>query len=74
MAVVNDPTGTRNTTYDLISIAYHALQGAETYAMYISDAEQSGDSELVQFFQLVQEEERRRSDRAKRLLAKRLDV
>ena len=25
-------TGTRNVTYNLVSVLYHALQGAETYA------------------------------------------
>jgi hypothetical protein len=62
----------RDTVYDLASILYHALQGAETYGMYIADAEQVGDTELVKFFQEVQEEERQRADRAKRLLADRL--
>lgn len=65
-------TGTRDTVYDLVSIIYHALQGAETYAMYVSDAEQAGDSELAQFFRGVQQDEQARSDRAKKLLADRL--
>ena len=65
-------TGTRDETYDLISILYHALQGAETYQQYVQDAEQRGDQELGQFFREVQEEEKRRAERAKQLLAKRL--
>ena len=64
--------GTRDTVYDLVSIIYHALQGAETYGMYIADAEEVGDTELAKFFEEVQEEERRRADRAKQLLAARL--
>ena len=55
-------TGTRDATYDVVSILYHALQGAE----------QRGDQELGQFFRDVQEEEKRRAERAKRLLAQRL--
>ena len=35
-------TGTQDTTYNLLSIIYHALQGAETYEKYIHDAEQGG--------------------------------
>jgi hypothetical protein len=31
-------TGTRDETHDLASILYHALQDAETYDQYISDA------------------------------------
>jgi hypothetical protein len=65
-------TGTRDAVYDLVSILYHALQGAETYGMYIADAEEVGDSELAKFFEEVQDEERRRADRAKQLLASRL--
>ncbi len=64
-------TGTRDVTYDLVSVLYHALQGAETYEMYIRDAEQAGESESAQFFREVQEEERRRGERAKALLQQR---
>ncbi|MGH9903762.1 MAG: hypothetical protein ACRD68_18290 [Pyrinomonadaceae bacterium] len=65
-------TGTQDTTYNLISIIYHALQGAETYDMYIRDAEQSGDKELSQFFNDVKEENTRRAARAKELLGRHL--
>ena len=63
-------TGTRDITYNLVSTIYHALQGAETEAIYIADAEQEGDQELVQFFREVKEENQRRADRAKQLLAR----
>lgn len=63
-------TGTRDITYDLISTAYHLLQGAETVALYIADAEQEGDQELVSFFRETKEEYARRADRAKQLLAR----
>ena len=65
-------TGVRDEHYNLVSILYHALQGAETYDTYISDAEGAGDEELAQFFREVQEEERRRSVRAKELLGRKL--
>ena len=42
-------TGTRDDTYDLVSVLYHALQGAETARHYIQDAAQAGDEELVSF-------------------------
>ncbi len=61
-------TGTRDITYDLISTCYHLLQGAETVQMYISDAEQEGNQELVQFFRETKEEYQRRAERAKQLL------
>jgi rubrerythrin len=65
-------TGTRDVTYNLVSILYHALQGAETYDQYISDAEQNNDKDLAQFFRDTKEENQRRADRAKQLLAQRL--
>jgi rubrerythrin len=65
-------TGVRDEHYNLVSILYHSLQGAETYDTYISDAEGAGDQELAQFFREVQEEERRRAARAKELLGRKL--
>jgi hypothetical protein len=61
-------TGTRDITYDLISTAYHLLQGAETLALYIADAEQEGNQEILQFLRETKEEYIRRADRAKQLL------
>ena len=43
-------TGTTDVTYNLVSVLYHALQGAEAYDQYISDAEQKNDKDLAQFF------------------------
>ncbi|HVG29211.1 MAG TPA: hypothetical protein VM864_05765 [Pyrinomonadaceae bacterium] len=65
-------TGTPDIAYNLVSTIYHALQGAETEAMYIADAEQSGDQELVKFFTNLKEENGRRATEAKRLLARHL--
>ena|SRR5690242_10561694 len=65
-------TGTRDETYNLLSVVYHALQGAETIEQYIQDAEEAGDQELVQFFRDILEEDRERADRAKLLLRDRL--
>lgn len=64
-------TGTSNEYYNLVSIMYHALNGAQTYDTYISDAEHSGDHDLAQFFREVQHEDKRRADRAKQLLVQR---
>jgi len=66
-------TGTQDTTYNLLSIVYHALQGAETYEMYIEDAEQQGDQELAQFFRDVRDHHTELADRGKQLLAQRLN-
>jgi rubrerythrin len=65
-------TGTQDVHYNLISVLYHTLQGAETSVQYVSDAEESGDEELAKFFRDVQEEDRRRAERAKTLIGQRL--
>jgi hypothetical protein len=65
-------TGTRDITYDLISTAYHLLQGAETVALYIADAQQEGRQELVDFFTETKDEYQRRAERAKQLLTQHL--
>lgn len=65
-------TGTGDVTYNLVSILYHALQAAETHDQYIRDAEESGDKDLAAFFREVKEENTRRAERAKELLARRL--
>jgi hypothetical protein len=48
-------TGIDNVTYDLISVAYHALQAAQTYQQYERDAQRGdaprgGDDQFVDFF------------------------
>ena len=67
-------TGTPDPVYDLISVAYHALQGAETYEQYAEaeDARAQGDQELADYFRKTQEHCRRSADEAQRLLASRL--
>ncbi len=65
-------TQTRDEHYNLVSVLYHALQAGETYEQYIQDAREAGDDELAQFFQDVQNEDRQRSERAKKLLHGRL--
>ena len=65
-------TGTQDTLYNLLSIIYHALQGAETYEIYINDAEQNGDTELAQYFREVRDQNVKRAERGKQLLKTRL--
>jgi hypothetical protein len=72
MATSEHTTGTKDEQYNLISVLYHTLQGAETYEQYIHDAQQASDQELVQFLREVQAEDRRRAKRAKELLRQRL--
>ena len=61
-------TGTRDEHYDLISVLYHALQGAEACAGYAKDAEDSGEQELAEFFKEAQETQARLAEQAKAML------
>jgi rubrerythrin len=63
-------TGTNDATYNLVSVLYHALQGADLYEKYAQDA--GSDQDLANFFREVQEQEKMRAFHAKQLLSKRL--
>ena len=64
-------TNTRNEYYDLVSVLYHALEGAKTHAIYRQDATSCGDQELAVFFAQCQQNDVLRAERAKQLLATR---
>jgi hypothetical protein len=66
------PAGTRDTTYDPISVVSHALQGAETYPTDVRDAETAGDGELAAFFREAQQQNQQVAARAKELLGQRM--
>ncbi len=65
-------TGTRDTSFNLVSVLYHALEGASTYEQYVRDAEQAGDQELAAFFREVITSSRQVAEQAKQLLKQRL--
>jgi hypothetical protein len=60
---------TPDTTYNLISVMYHTLQGCQTYEQYAHDAEQAGQQEIAQFFRDTGREFERCAQRGQQLLA-----
>jgi hypothetical protein len=66
-------TGERDEHYDIISVLYHSLQGAETCEQYISDARNARDQELLSFFEETRAEYAARAAQAKEMLATRLE-
>jgi hypothetical protein len=60
--------GTSNTTYDLISVMYHALQGCDTYEQYAQDAEQQGNRDVAQFFRDAHQQNQQLAQRGQQLL------
>jgi rubrerythrin len=64
-------TGISDTVFNLGSVFYHAAEGGQVYAKYVEDAEREGDTEVVEFFREVQEQDARRAQKAKALLSTR---
>lgn len=61
-------TGTRDEHYNLISVLYHALHGAENCNTYALDAEAIGGVELADFFREAGAVQAQLAERAKELL------
>jgi hypothetical protein len=61
-------TGTRDEHYNLVSVLYHALHGAQNCETYVLDAEAAGDDRLAAFFRETQAGQMETAERAKELL------
>jgi hypothetical protein len=61
-------TGTRDEHYNLVSVLYHALHGAENCERYVLDAEATGDEQLAAFFRETQAAQMETAERSKELL------
>jgi rubrerythrin len=64
-------TGISAAVLDLTSVFYQAAEGGQVYAKYIDDAAREGDTELVEFFKDVQEQDAERAKKAKSLIGRR---
>jgi rubrerythrin len=64
-------TGISDTVFNLGSVFYHAAEGGQVYAKYIEDAEREGDTEVVEFFREVQQQDAQRAQKAKSLIGRR---
>jgi CBS domain-containing protein len=61
-------TGTRDEHYNLVSVLYHALHGAENCETYALDAAAAGRDDLLTFFREAQVVQAEMAERAKELL------
>jgi hypothetical protein len=61
-------TGTRDEHYNLVSVLYHALHGADNCDHYALDAKAAGDERLAAFFREAQGAQMLLAERAKELL------
>ncbi|MDQ4072563.1 MAG: hypothetical protein M3088_06795 [Actinomycetota bacterium] len=64
--MASEHTPADDIVYDLVSIQYHALKGAEVYDKYIEDAHEHED--VVEFVKQVKEEDANRAVRCHELL------
>jgi hypothetical protein len=62
----SDHTPADDIVYDLVSIQYHALKAAQTYAKYLEDAE--GHEDVRDFIRQLQQEDSGRAIRCHELL------
>jgi hypothetical protein len=69
MAMTQSMTSVSNKHYNLVSVLYHALEGAQTASRYMQDAHD--DPELAQFFQQVQQQDDQCAQQALKLLMSR---
>jgi hypothetical protein len=58
-------TGARDETYDVVSVLYHALKGADNCQKYMQDAQ---DDRMREFFQQAQQQQRQMAEQAKQCL------
>ncbi|MBW3640728.1 MAG: hypothetical protein KY451_12915 [Actinobacteria bacterium] len=65
-------TGTADKDYNIIWFTEACLSNALRLEAYIQDAEQSGDSELADFFRKAQAESRKGGEQGKAMLKSRL--
>ena len=63
----SDHTPADDIVYDLVSIQYHALKAAQTYAKYLEDAE--GHDDVQAFIRQIKDEDAGRAIRCHELLA-----
>ncbi len=59
-------TAIPNEVYNLVSVLYHALEGAQTYDKYAQDA--GGNQQLADFFRTAKSQDEQRAQEALQLL------
>jgi hypothetical protein len=72
MVQTEKTTGMKDKDFNLVSMLYHALEGAWTYATYLEDAQNASDHELAKLFTEALEQHEKLAEGAKELLAQRI--
>ena len=66
--MASDHTVADDIVYDLISIQYHALKGAEVYDRFLQDAHSTEHDDVMEFIRQCKREDEHRAERAHELL------
>lgn len=62
----------KDKNYNLITALYQASENVETLKTYVQDAQQEGDQELEQFFNMILENNLKAAQQAKEMLVPRI--
>jgi hypothetical protein len=71
-ATTTPQSGTKDETYDLITVTQLCLDHVWRLDQYAGDAERNGDQEIASLFRRMQEHSRKGAEECKSLLARRL--
>ena len=66
--MANQHTVADDIVYDIVSIQYHALKGAEVYSRFLDDAHAADHPEVRQFIEQCQQQDNERARRCHQLL------
>jgi hypothetical protein len=66
--MASEHTVADDIVYDLISIQYHALKGAEVYDRFLDDAHAAEHEDVAEFFRQCKREDESRAQRCHELL------
>lgn len=74
MGMITSPpeSGTKDKTYDLITVTHLCLEHVWRLEQYASDAEKEGDDKLAALFRRMQEHSKHGAEECKSLLSERL--
>jgi hypothetical protein len=72
MASGSPDSGTKDKSYDLITVTHLCLEHVFRLEQYAQDAETDGDDEVAGLFRRMQEHSRRGGEECKKLLRQRL--
>ena len=72
MSEQGQQTGVKDKNYNLVAVLYQSSENVLNVQSYVEDAQRDGDQEAVSFFQSIVENNQKAVQKAKQMLAQRL--